>query len=129
LLSKNNNEEATSAITQEKALQKSRNQLQQVIFIDLKDFIVNLNSSGNQSSFLKMSVSLEVGNLEDEKIVKANMPKIRDSFQLYLRQLRPDDLRGSAGLFRLREELLLRINKIMYPASIKDILFNELIIQ
>ncbi|MBN8828566.1 MAG: flagellar basal body-associated FliL family protein [Sphingobacteriia bacterium] len=99
------------------------------LYIDLEDFIVNLNSSTSQPRFLKLSASIEVGSEIDKNQVIANMPKIRDSFQVYLRELRPDDLRGSQSLFRLREELLYRINKTIYPTVVKDILFNEIIVQ
>ena len=38
--------------------------------------------------------------------IEAVMPRIVDNFQIYLRELRLEDLRGSAGIYRLREELL-----------------------
>ena len=38
------------------------------------------------------------------------MPRVMDAFQTYLRELRPSDLDGSAGLYRLKEELTRRVN-------------------
>ena len=99
------------------------------MYFDLDEFLVNLNNPGKQVSLLKMSVTLELPNLKTKQTVEANMPRIRDSFQVYLRELRSGDLQGSAGLHRLREELLLRINKIISPDSISDILFKEIIVQ
>lgn len=99
------------------------------LYVDLDDFIINLNSTSSQPSFLKLSVSLSVASLSDEDGIKKNMPKVKDIFQIYLRQLRPEDLKGSAGIFLLREELLLRLNKSLYPVKIQDILFNEIIVQ
>jgi flagellar FliL protein len=101
-----------------------------VVYHDLPDFVVNLNSGeGRRSSFMKVHVSLEIADQESLKIVQAYEPRIVDSFQTYLRELKPDDLRGSAGIFRLREELLFRINKIVHPAKVNDILFKEMIVQ
>ena len=54
---------------------------------------------------------------------------IRDSFQTYLRELRLDDLRGSAGMYRLREELLTRINVAVQPSKVSAVLFKEMLVQ
>ena len=98
-------------------------------YYPLPDFLVNLNTSSRQSSFLKMSIVLELVSEKDEKLIEANMPRINDSFNTYLRELRPSDLYGSAGLYRLREELLDRVNKIIAPAAVNDILFKNVLVQ
>lgn len=110
-------------------IKKAEQAVQTSIYIDLEDFIVNLVSSSSQPRFLKLTVSVEVGTEIDKNQVIANMPKIRDTFQVYLRQLKPDDLQGSQSLFRLKEELLFRLNKTLYPVVLKDIFFNEVIVQ
>ena len=99
------------------------------IYFELKEFLVNLNSAGKQTSFLKMVVTLELPTVTSKAAVEANMPRIVDAFQVYLRELRTEDLRGSAGIQLLREELLLRINKIIAPEKVNDILFKEIIVQ
>lgn len=98
-------------------------------YFALPEFLVNLNTSARQSSFLKMTIILELVNPKDEALIEANMPRITDSFNTYLRELRPSDLYGSAGLYRLREELLDRVNKIIAPAAVNDILFKQVLIQ
>lgn len=102
---------------------------QQIIYYDLDEFIVNLNVGSKRPSFLKMTVSLELPGEATIPAIEAKLPRIRDSFQVYLRELRLDDLQGSAGIYRLREELLLRINKIVYPAKVNDILFKQILVQ
>ncbi|HZS81995.1 MAG TPA: flagellar basal body-associated FliL family protein [Stellaceae bacterium] len=101
----------------------------QAVFYDLPDLLVNLNSPGRKPSFLKMSVSLELENPVDVARVQAVMPRIIDNFQVYLRELRVEDLKGSAGLYRLREELLIRVNAAAAPAKIDDVLFKEMLVQ
>jgi flagellar FliL protein len=99
------------------------------VFHDLPELLVNLNSTGRKSSFLKLSISLE---LEDDATIdrlKEVMPRIIDNFQVYLRELRIEDLSGSAGLERLREELLLRVNAAVRPAVVRDVLFKEMLVQ
>ncbi len=101
----------------------------QSLYLDMEDFIVNLNSEDGKPSFLKMAIALHVKGAKDAFEVKANFPVIRDTFQIYLRELRPEDLRGSSGVYRLKEELLLRVNKSLYPVKVTDILFKEILVQ
>ena len=99
------------------------------MFFDLPEMLVNLNSSGRRTNFLKINISLELEEESDIKNLELLMPRIVDGFQIYLRELRVDDLRGSAGMYRLREDLLRRINEVAKPIRINDILFKEMLIQ
>lgn len=98
-------------------------------FYDLKEFVVNLNVGSQSPSFLKMTVTLELRSELDIPKLENYLPRIRDSFHIYIRELRKSDLRGSEGIYRLREELLLRVNKISHPIKVKDVLFKEILIQ
>ncbi len=101
-----------------------------VIYYDLPSFLVNLNSAETKrTSFLKMTVSLELASSEDQSRIELMKPRLIDTFNTYLRELRPSDLNGSAGLQRLREELMVRINETVHPARVNDILFKEVIVQ
>ncbi len=99
------------------------------VFYNLPEMLVNLNTTGRRASFLKLSVSLELDNPADIPRIEAVMPRIVDNFQIYLRELRVEDLRGSTGLYRLREELLARVNNAAQPARINDVLFKEMLVQ
>lgn len=99
------------------------------VYYELPQMLVNLNSSGKRSNFLKIVVSLEVKGPEDVAKVEEAMPRIVDNFQVYLRELRVEDLRGSAGIYRLREELLFRVNAAANPAHVSDVLFKEMLVQ
>lgn len=100
-----------------------------LIFTDVDDIVVNLDTRGKGISFLKLKVALQVkGKTNSDNVIRL-MPKIRDVMQTYLRELRPSDLSGSYGLYKLREELLLRINAIVYPTQVDDLLFKDVLIQ
>lgn len=99
------------------------------VFLDLPDLLVNLNSANRRTNFLKISISLEVESAADVQKLQVLMPRIVDSFQVYLRELRLEDLRGSAGMYRLREDLLRRINEAARPVKVNDVLFKELLVQ
>jgi flagellar FliL protein len=99
------------------------------VYWDLPDILVNLRTDGPRPQFLKISISLELERADDRAAIERVMPRVTDTFQVYLRELRADQLQGSAGLIRLREELLSRINAAVRPARVKDVLFKEMLIQ
>jgi flagellar FliL protein len=100
-----------------------------MVFFEVPEQLVNLSSQARKTSYLKIRVSLELNGPEDVKTVEAVMPRIIDNFQVYLRELRLEDLKGSAGMYRLREELLTRVNAAVAPARVNDVLFKEMLVQ
>ena len=103
----------------------------QVGFYELPQMIVNLNTTGGTSEFLRMTVSLEIANDTPENRIQLDtmLPRVLDNFQTYMRELRLEDLNGSAGLFRLKQEMLTRINRAVEPVQVNDVLFSELLVQ
>ncbi len=98
-------------------------------FLEIPNMLVNLSSSDGTARYLRLSVQLELNSDEDKKAVQAVLPRVVDQFQTYLRELRVKDLRGSAGIYRLQTELLARVNAAAYPVEVKDVLFQEILIQ
>jgi flagellar FliL protein len=99
-------------------------------FLDLPDVLVNLsNPGGDRMQLLKVKIVLEVPDQALIQQIQPVMPRVMDAFQTYLRELRPTDLEGSAGLYRLKEELTRRVNVAIEPARINAVLLKELIIQ
>ena len=99
------------------------------IYADMPDMVANLNGDPRHPSYLKLQSRLEVSKQEDVEKVKQSMPRLLDLFQTYLREMRPDELRGSAGTYRLREELIARANVAVAPAKVNDVLFTQMLIQ
>ncbi len=102
---------------------------EKMVFFPLEEVIVNLNTGGRQSTFLKINISLELADAVDIPRIETVMPRIMDNFQVYLRELKIEDLKGAAGMYRLREELLTRVNVAAAPAKINDVLFKEMLVQ
>jgi flagellar protein FliL len=101
-----------------------------VVFVDLPELIVNLsNPSGDRTQYLKIKVVLEVPDQKMIEQITPIMPRVMDAFQTYLRELRASDLDGSAGLYRLKEELTRRVNISIAPSRINAVLFKEIIVQ
>ena len=100
-----------------------------VAFSDMQDILVNIQRSDGTPAYLKLGVSLELEDEEQKAALEPLMPRITDQFQAYLRELRLDDLKGSAGVLRLKEELLRRVNVAAAPYKVRDVLLKEMIIQ
>src|SRR5262249_11635705 len=81
----------------------------QASFFDIPDIIVNIQSADAMPAYLKLSVSLELDQQDAKTAIEPVLPRVIDQFQTYLRELRVDDIRGSAGVMRLKEELLRRV--------------------
>lgn len=99
------------------------------VFYELDAILVSLNTGGRKKTVLRIKVSLELEKEEDKARVEKMMPRIVDYFSVYLRELRIEDLKGSAGMYRLREELLTRVRAAISPAMVKDVLFKEMLVQ
>ncbi len=100
-----------------------------VMFVDLPEILVNLNTGGRKTNYLKIKVAIEVDRQSIALSLQEKMPRLIDNFQVYLRELRLEDLNGSAGMFRLKEELMQRVNTSIAPAHVKDVLFKEMLVQ
>ena len=99
------------------------------VYLDVPEIIANLNVGGRRTAYIKLRSKLELARAEDAAAVQAAMPRLIDLFTTYLREIRPEELRGSAGTYRLREELLARANVAVAPARVTDVLFLEILQQ
>jgi flagellar protein FliL len=100
------------------------------VFVDMPEVLVNLSNPGaDRSQYLKIKIVLELPEPKMVEQIQPVMPRIMDAFQTYLRELRPNDLDGSAGLYRLKEELTRRINASIAPSRINAVLFKEIVVQ
>jgi flagellar FliL protein len=113
------------AIEAAKAVQKKTG------FIEMKEMLVNISGAtpGERQNFIKVKVALEIADAKMAPDIQPLLPRVEDLFQVYLRELRPADLEGSAGTYRLREELLKRVNIALHPAKVDAVLFKELLVQ
>lgn len=106
-------------------------------FFEMPEIIANLNATGRRPVYVKLRSKLEITRAEDAAAIQLAMPRLLDLFQTHLREMRPEELRGSAGTQRLREELVARANIAVAPPPgstqpaprITDVLFLEMLVQ
>jgi flagellar FliL protein len=100
------------------------------LFVDMPDLLVNMSTQpGERTQYLKIKVVLEVKDAPLVAQIQPNIPRMVDIFQTYLREVRPTDLAGSAGMFRLKEELTRRVNSTIAPHQVSAVLFKEILVQ
>ncbi len=99
------------------------------VYFDLPEMVVNLSANDKRAQYLKIKIALEAQEQAAIDALQPVMPRVLDMFQIYLRELRSSDLQGSAGIFRLKEELLRRINLAIHPNRVNRVLFKEIIVQ
>lgn len=99
-------------------------------YVEVPDMLVNLiGMPGERVQYLKLKIVLEVKEEKQVEAIKPSLPRVTDIFQTYLRELRPGDLNGSAGLFRLKEDLTRRVNAAVSPNQVSAVLFKEVVVQ
>jgi flagellar FliL protein len=100
------------------------------VYVDVPELLVNLvGMPGERVQYLKVKVVLEVKEEKQVEAIKPALPRVTDIFQTYMRELRSSDLNGSAGLFRLKEEMTRRVNAAVSPNQVSAVLFKEIVIQ
>jgi flagellar protein FliL len=104
---------------------------QPVGFLELREILVNLapETGNNRTKLLRLKLALEVKDPKLIPQIQPLLPRVEDTFQVFVRELRASDLDGSGGLYHLREELLRRVNYAVYPAKVEAVLFKELVVQ
>lgn len=104
-------------------------QVPRIAFMDLPDMTVNLAGTQTRPQYLRLKVALEIADPALAQQIQPMMPRILDTMQVFLREMRTADLEGSAAVHRLREELTRRINLVVQPARVEAVLFREFLVQ
>ena len=111
------------------AAEAAKNVKKPVSFVEMKDMMIGITGGQERQPIIKIKVVLEVADAKISEDIKPLLPRVEDAFQIFMRELRPSDLEGSAGMYRLKEELLRRVNVTVFPAKIDAVLFKELLVQ
>jgi len=98
------------------------------LMFPLEPFIINLaNSKGNK--FLKLQVSLELSSPKVRKEVNENIQKISDSILILLSSKSFEDIYSVRGKFKLKDEIISRVNRFLVLGHVEEAYFKEFVIQ
>ena len=100
-----------------------------VVFVALPEMLVNITGADGRPAFLKLRLTLEAPDDAAVSALTEHIPRVSDQFNGFLREMRTDDLAGSAGAYRLRLELLRRVNLVIAPLQINAVLIEEMLVQ
>ena len=99
-----------------------------VVFYTPPDIVVNMQTPDGKPTFLKLKLTFELPDHDTADTLDAEMPRLNDIFQTFLRELRPEDLAGSEGTLQLRAELQRRVNLVIAPSKVNGVLIEEMLI-
>ncbi len=99
-------------------------------FFVLDPFDVHIKSAAKNDDgvdkVLNIKIAFEIESNTLEPDIIKYMPRIRDILNSYMYGIREADLSDSSSMYHMREELLLRVNKIV---PVADVLFQEISIK
>lgn len=98
-----------------------------VTFYTLPDVLTNIQTTDGRPNALKLKITFELANGADATVIGEQMPRLQDLLQTFLRELRPEDLNGSQGMFRLRQEIQRRVNLVLTPSKVNAVLIEEML--
>ena len=100
-----------------------------VTFYTLPDMVVNVQSTNGRPTLLKLKLTLEMHDHDLATNLQSEFPRMQDMFQGFLREVRPEELQGSAGTHQLKTEILRRVNLVAAPGKVDAVLIEEMLVQ
>ena len=104
----------------------SRDAYQGTNYYDLPSTSLNLDAPGQP--ILDFRLTLQFDGSPSKFAIESHMPQIMDAAQILVRDMKPEDFRGSEKLALMRETLTGRINQIIKPQQIGDVLFKQAVV-
>lgn len=101
----------------------------EIVFVNLPELLVNLELSGRRLRFLKFTAALEVVGEDAAEVVRRFVPRVTDNIHVYLRSLHAEELGGAEAVYRIKKDLLARINQVVEPAEVREVLVKEMLVQ
>lgn len=125
LLGKEENKDIKEEKKSEKELEK---EAMDVTFLPLPELTINLRSK-DKTRILRSTFVLAIANEKEREHINHFIPVIVDQFNTFLREMEATDLQGAAGIERISQEMLTRINQITAPLKVKEVLVRDFLIQ
>ncbi|MDI7773800.1 flagellar basal body-associated FliL family protein [Asticcacaulis sp. EMRT-3] len=98
------------------------------VYYTLPDTVANIQSPDGTASYLKLKLTFECADDSVADALDADLPRINDVLQGFMRELRPEDLSGSQGNYQLRLEILRRVNLVLAPQKINAVLIEQMLV-
>ncbi len=96
--------------------------------LPLRTFVVNLNDPSGRK-YLKVTIDLELSNDAVKTEIMDRMPQIRDTIITFLSTTSYEDLSSVEGKNFIKEAITAKINRILTSGKVKNIYFEEFVVQ
>jgi flagellar FliL protein len=96
--------------------------------IKLENFVIQLKTS-DTDRYVRVAFDLEIVNEQEKDAVTARLSQIRDSIIAYFSDRTLDELRGSSGMERTKEQLFKRLDELVGGRRLKAIYLTDFIVQ
>ncbi|RED12944.1 flagellar basal body-associated FliL family protein [Pontivivens insulae] len=95
-------------------------------FLPIPPVVVSLGPDAPKPH-LRFAATLDI---HPDRLAEAEylLPRISDVLITYLRAVRPTDLEDPSAMFRLRAQMMRRVELILGPESVRDLLITEFIL-
>lgn len=100
-----------------------------VSYVEAPEMMVNLRGADGATRFLKLRFMIVPASPAKSEAIRTKLPLLIDAYQPFLRELRPEDLAGSAAIFRIKEEMMARAVTQLGAGVVKDILIQDIVQQ
>jgi flagellar FliL protein len=103
------------------------------LFFPLESMTVNLQSDDGQQHFLRIGLTLKLGDAATQQVLTDHMPEVRSRILLALSNKHPEELAPLEGKRALAAELKTLISEPTdhgaAPIRVQDVLFTEFVVQ
>ena len=97
------------------------------VYYEMKTMTVNLKPSAQRARpFIRLTLQVELQGESAKKAFIDNETKIVDTMQTHLRGVQYEELNGTEGTERLREDLTIIINRIIQPERAITVLYKDI---
>ncbi len=97
--------------------------------VDLNNILTNLSTNSKNPVYINVNISLKLQNNHIAKIAQKNLPQIENAVIIYIRELTPMDINAPGGTMMLVDGIKTRVNTIMSPDSVEDVILRSIVIK
>ncbi len=119
---------ATEEVQKKEEKQPPKPKVEVGPMVTMEPIIVNLaDPSGRR--YVKVTMTFELDSDAVKKEFEERLPQIKDLLITLLRSKTSAELNDPGGIFRLKEEIVSRINTLLVTGKVKRVYFTDFVIQ
>ena len=90
---------------------------------------IQLTESISPLRTLEVQIAFALKFASDKEQIESKLPFIQDILISYLRTMTLNELQETGRLFYIKEAILERMNNLLFPVQIQDVLFQKIVVK